>query len=379
MRTCKHSQWLELSQDDRSGLTLNVTPRLEVLVDELPFPAQQKPTLWLLVGHKSKAAALKALVPSVRTQDVGCSIHLHVDPLTTQQIDPQSVSSHPVFIVDGQLTTNKKAGATVHACHPTSRKHLQATNFQAHLSPSHFLCSHIILPFTDVVAVFLADYPDLDFVLHEVGTWIDAANGSSRTRQALPHLVLVSERDRKVTVDEFLRQLAQRVTKSWNTAFAKVIEVELESSQLSATSRHRVLKETLLNESDAVRNARRERRYLFSARHLQELIQHRYVQLELHGPLSFDFVRWSRRYHPVADDLTDHTTNLLSDYGAMNNVLTSAMPVMASALLMDHYLPDMHRESWSLCPAGVCANHDVQVLTLPKSSTRCIDEHVTRP
>ena len=203
------------------------------------------------------------------------------------------------------------------------------------------------------MTVFLADYPDLDFVLHEVGTWIDAAAGSSRPGQALPHLVLVSERGRKVTAEHFLRQLSQRVTKSWNTVFARVTEVELESSQLSATSRHRVLKETLLNESDVVRNARLERRYLFSARHLQELIQHRFVQLELHGPLSFDFVRWSRRYHPVADDLTDHLTNLLADYGAMNNVLTSAVSVMASALLMDHYLPDMHCES-RYCVDGVC-------------------------
>ena len=344
MRACKHPQWLELSQDDRSGLTLNVTPRLEVLVDELPFPTEQKPTLWLMIGRKSKAAALKALVPSIRSQDTAASFHLYVDPLTTRQVDVHEGTSHPVFIVDGQLSTNKSTGATVPACHPTSRKHLQISNPHMHFTPSHFLCSHIFLPFVDVVTIFLADYPHLDFVVREVGTWMDATNGSSRPRQALPHLLLVSERDQRVTTAHFLQQLRQVSTKPWVSVFAHITEIELESSELSANSRHRVLKETLLNVSDQVRQARLERAYLFSAYHLQELIQHRYGQLQLQGPLKFDFVQWSRRFHPVADHLTDHLTNLLMDYGALNNVLTSGMTIMASALLMDHYLPEMHRE-----------------------------------
>ena len=60
MRYCKHTQWLGLGAND-GDVFLQNTDRLHTLLEDLPDPDEQSPSLFVFIGNKYKAMAIKEL------------------------------------------------------------------------------------------------------------------------------------------------------------------------------------------------------------------------------------------------------------------------------------------------------------------------------
>lgn len=335
MRAYKHPQWLDAVSGDRGGLSLRSWPLFDLSVEELPQPARQTPILWLCLGRAHRRKAIKALVPSIRGRSFASmrGISLHTDPASIYESRP-----FPVFILQGDLLEDARECRarerdTVHHFLPTSDR-------TASLSPISFLCSQLLLPFVDVVALFLDDYPNIDAVAAQLAQWSQQGAPSSRPKATHPHLLVVSERASLTT--RFFDNLASQTDISLTSLFATIAVVPVnEAANLSPQARFRPLKEQLWHRSDDVRNARISSRYLFSARHLQELLHHRLEQLGSVEHQTFDFVLQARHHNTVGADLTTHLRTFLDTFDARRHV-EAAVTLMATALLLDHYVPGMH-------------------------------------
>src|SRR6201995_3071260 len=83
MRTCRHSQRLDLSNRGNE-ITLTQSDRAQTMLYSLPYFETQQPSLLMLIGNKSKSNALRELISvtgekrSIGKRGSG-EIHLHAD------------------------------------------------------------------------------------------------------------------------------------------------------------------------------------------------------------------------------------------------------------------------------------------------------------
>src|SRR5690349_4072621 len=124
MRYCKHTRWLGLAALN-GNVTLQSTDKLSTIVEDLPDPDDQSPSLFVFIGNKSKAMAIKELAktfsPPPRYVDDHCrgdelerlgqaklngrrghgEIHLHIHA-------PSTFSSRPVLLAEGDFSSVAK-------------------------------------------------------------------------------------------------------------------------------------------------------------------------------------------------------------------------------------------------------------------------------
>ena len=321
----------------RGEYVVSATPRLDVVVEDLQDPERQQPTLWLFLGGRAKAKALKCLVPSIvcpRLQRRG-GFRLHSDPEMTYRDRP-----NPWLVVEGDLIPHHVGHPPLGAHSSISRQHrIRADARTSTLPPASFICSQLFQPFVDVVVLFLSDYADQDAVARLLTAWTQRGDPSSRPVQTLPCLILVASDGEA----EASMPLVASLTRQSGRTFSRVEVMDLgKLDQLSSPAYHRPLKERILLRSDEVRAARRSCRHLFTARHLQEFLHYRLEHLD--ASERFDFVHWSRHHRPVSASVAKHVGNLVSHYRCVNTLQSGAVSVVASALLMDHYVHRMHRK-----------------------------------
>ena len=181
MRYCKHTQWLGLGAND-GDVFLQNTDRLHTLLEDLPDPDEQSPSLFVFIGNKSKAMAIKELAktfsppprygrdPSCQSQhdDESSSrgqanltgrraykeIHLHIHAL-------RAFSSRPILLAEGDLPNLDKLRRALVAekCHEASSRQLDSrTLITPTLSASaDKIYFRLLSPFTDVFCFFADD------------------------------------------------------------------------------------------------------------------------------------------------------------------------------------------------------------------------------
>ena len=181
MRYCKHTQWLGLGAND-GDVFLQNTDRLHTLLEDLPDPDEQSPSLFVFIGNKSKAMAIKELAktfsppprygrdPSCQSQhdDESSSrgqanltgrrahreIYLYIHALS-------AFSSRPVLLAKGDLSSlNKPRRAlATKKCYKTASRQLNSwTPTTLTLSESaNKIYFRLLSPFTDVFCFFADD------------------------------------------------------------------------------------------------------------------------------------------------------------------------------------------------------------------------------
>lgn len=104
--------------------------------------------------------------------------------------------------------------------------------------------------------------------------------------------------------------------------------------------------------TSTVRQRRQDAGLCFSVEHFNALFERAFESAAALTNQPFDPVRSARQDLPVSIELTDHLVNYMNQIPLARDLLSFASPVIASSLLLDHYVPDMHRESL-LGPAGI--------------------------
>lgn len=350
----QHPSWIHVA-GNVPDLSVLLSRRLDELTDQIPEPERRCPGLLILLGGRAKSTALNALLSaSSDPNHRGCNdIRLHL-------VASSIFSEGPVLVADGDLLESRRLDNLCGKPALRSWSKIKLPQLCSGPDPPtkadivNLVYSRLLHPFTNVVCVFLADFPKLDDVVHRLATWLDHGPASTLSQTTFPHLLLVTEtgeqRQSREIGETFSRLMAQETGKPTRACFSEISTVDLERGELSVRSRHRPLKERLYNLSDKVRLAREQERCLFSARHFAAFFPLAVRHLHTTSLEPFDFVRASRLHNPVSSTLSSHLTEFLKGYKAPSNVVVSATSIISSALLRDHYVPQMHRK---LPPLGV--------------------------
>ncbi|KFY80531.1 hypothetical protein V499_00606 [Pseudogymnoascus sp. VKM F-103] len=278
MRYCKHTQWLGLAVND-GDVVLQNTDRLQTLLDDLPNPDKQTPSLFVFIGNKSKAMAIKELAktfspppkyschPSKHNDEsswegqtrlngrrVHGEIHLHIHP-------PSVFSSRPVLLAEGDLPNLSKltSSLAIEKCHETDSRPLNASTLATPtLSESaDRIYFRLLSPFTDVFCFFADDIGKFKPIVQRLALWLDLGQPSTLPKSTRPKVLIVTERDDAHSNDEsdlvaFKRMLSNETTIDFSEQFSDIQILGLASRKknLSNKARHRELFERLLNFSD---------------------------------------------------------------------------------------------------------------------------------
>ena len=341
------ARWCNFPTTNVDEFNLVHTNRLETLFDELPRPDSQRPSLCLFLGGPAKSIAVKnQLTRSVKTTSRRrAEFYLHTDCGTT-------FSDRPRFIVEGDLIPHR-----YEAWSREDSWYLQTTSTTVTRRTENFkkldasavdiFCSHVLLPYLDVVCVFLDDYASTAAVVRRLACWTTVIAQNGPLRHVLPHLLFVtSQADRYLTWDEISACVVREGHDRLERTFSTLSMIDISPSRCTASSStsqtpRDILNSRLLRLSDDARNRRVQAGCWLTARHLGAMLT---SSLEHTSPKPVDLIELSRLHHRVSRDLTTHLSDFVSRFTSLSSLKVCGLSLVASSLLTDHYLPEMHRK-----------------------------------
>ncbi|KAH8587298.1 hypothetical protein B0O99DRAFT_527023 [Bisporella sp. PMI_857] len=401
MRYCKHTQWLGLAVND-GDVHLQNTDRLQTLLEDLPDPDEQSPSLLVFIGNRSKAMAIKELAKTFspppryghQTRLYGRrshgEIHLHIHATST-------FGSRPVLLAEGDLPSLDKSRALItEKCHEMASRPLNTgTLATPTLSGSaDNIYFKLLSPFTDVFCFFADDIGELELIVHRLALWLDMGQPSTLPKSTRPKVLVVIGRGEDVQGNDesdsraFRRMLSDETTIDVSEQFSdiRILSLSARDRSLSNKARHRKLFEHLLNFSDQVREAKVSTQTLFSAHHFAAFFHHALNHVAATSVEPFDFISASRIDRPIARNLCGHLTDFLHNIKTPEKLSQFAIPIIASSFLLDAYPLDMHFFSPSevfcslykeichrVCRTGVLAHEGSNYIILPSGFIRLLE------
>jgi hypothetical protein len=347
MKQCHHSFWLSLGLRG-NGTDLIVSTRVQNITEFIPNPNTQTPGLLVLVGNATKTLVLKEVFGVKRTRHFSvrrspAEIHLHLDPSSIFQ-------ERPLFIADGDLSKRISGKLSLERCHEIVRREIKKTRYGTGLRRlASSIYSELLSPLTDVFCFFCDDLGGFKQVASQLATWLEHGNLTGLAIR--PRVVLVTAnipvgvKSEKKARAEFLTMLRRETS---NDLFDLVSAIDVialfPSGSISVDARHRLLKERLLDSLDRSQKTRRDARMLFSATHFASLLESAYEHFASCRQTPFNFIKASRAFNPIAENLAEHLSNFLSQVSSLEMLTKFAAPSIASSFLLDNYPPDAHRK-----------------------------------
>lgn len=350
--SCNHTSWIRLSKRDYE-ISLQVTDRPVRLLNDVYSIDNATPSLVLLVGNQHKASALKTLGIDHRNPQ-GYRKHGDVH-LSLVQPERLQMSTQPILLAECDVPKNNRLLPSCQRprCHEVVEQVLPANwtrTRQAKASHIANLVYHrLILPFIDALCLFVDDLGGLQDVARMLGAWLD--QGEPSTSQALPSLILVSHDDLGSEALTCLEDLVQSETSvSLYSRYQHISFITLSSWwHFRRSTKHRQwhwdsFREALETSLQHAREVRSAESLLFSATHFLSFLDCA-AQGILARPTVFDFVQASRRHNPVNANLQTHLAEFLKGVQTVEALKTFAIPLLASAMILDHFPPGMHSQS----------------------------------
>ena len=334
--------WLQLAGKD--DFQLHYNNRTTSVVQELPDPSYQKPSLHFFLGRERKDAAVRDIF-TMNRQDGrprNGSVSLHLDRTT-------SAMEFPLLFADGD-----PLAAVPRRIDPLIGHESQSIPFtlpRHHpVLPLLLLYGRVLFTFCDTITIFADDYGGIDPVLRMISDWVIMGNSSSLPAPVRPRILIVASdaSDTAPTYDvleiEALRHgLHQLDPQSRTNAFSSILLLSLSPARFSSGAQHQRIRSVLGEEMDKIRALRAQYRALFSATHLSSFFHHALASIARDGARIFDFVKTSRCWNPVGQDYSQHLSEFLT-LGLSNFISHPSLATyLASSMLMDAYPPKMHR------------------------------------
>lgn len=321
MRRIRSGRWLDVATVGASGYAVLESACLKYLVEGLPNPDNQYPQLWAFLGSAQKKEHLRDLFPgSASTRADSGTIRLRGDEAT-------EASDTPILFADGDpWNASVLPGSTLSR---GDRRY----DFEYHVGgPTeviHGLYSRVLFLFADVVCIFAEDVPR--------GTDLTALTkhcpADGLPIWARPHLIIV-------TCGSCPTWCATGGSALRSEAFSAVTILPSKSTQGD-------LKELLANCSREVRQLRMQVIGHLSGVQLQGFLRSAIACLATTHNYTYNFVRASRT-QGIPVDLGDSISDFYRRCMDIKLPDLDAARFIASALMMDHYSPEMPCEFFSL-------------------------------
>ncbi|KID94906.1 patatin-like phospholipase, partial [Metarhizium majus ARSEF 297] len=217
---CSHTSWLRLS-DKNHEISLQVSDRPKRLLAAVASKRSKSSSLVLLIGNHQKAEAIRKLGIAYRSesgQRGHADIHLF--------IAPKDRFSSPTIVADGDLPIHNRAQSRSppSRCHEMTHSSLSSSDGGRQKTSQHaeMVYHRLLLPFADVVCLFLDDLGGVNLAARKLAAWLNYGRASSGS--VLPWLLLVAEdgRGENNIIAEFERGVRDETSISLLTRFQGV-------------------------------------------------------------------------------------------------------------------------------------------------------------
>jgi hypothetical protein len=203
------------------------------------------------------------------------------------------------------------------------------------------LYRRLLLPFVDVVCLFVEDIGGIYRAVAQLKSW--TVKGPLSMSAVRPHLMLITRRGKMRDVRSFLNSAFENDIGTLSDFFQHIHVVTFaygarrwEKKQL-LTLRRKIFRTIRL-----VQNERRKFSFLFSASHTVEFLN--IASRSAFSPGPFDFIGSSRLINPVPTDLVSHLTKFFSCFERLDRQDHHAISLVTSSIILDQYPPGMHRK-----------------------------------
>ncbi|KAL3459620.1 patatin-like phospholipase [Aspergillus heterothallicus] len=328
------NSWLEV-HSCQNGVLVQDYGQLDRVISDLPQSDQQYPTLSVFLGGRKKDRLMQAIFPhnNIRRTRSRASVGLRCETTSAE-------TNEPWFFADGDMsvsTRNEPAqilpGTKLIPCGPTSAE-----------SALQKVYSRLLFPFANLICVFALNFQDLVSVAQYLVDLNVAASPPRLPLAARPKVIVVLEDDGSMEpvraeheVCQFYRLVRQGQSRL-QESFSSVELVRL-NQNLPETIQHERLRSSLRDQQMAMQEVRRAHWCHFSAQHLRGLFN---SALRSFGTDShLNLVEATRTDFPVSVGLYHHIAHFL-DIGLRDGCSLGTLAItLASAFLMDHYVPGM--------------------------------------
>lgn len=331
--------WLDIGILEDSRLAVLDSGRLQRVVAELSDPANQYPSLRAFLGGKAKSHALQQLYPlnNIKRHVSEAQIKLRYNVASLD-------SREPILLADGDIPHLEKFSPT---------KRLQAgvgipVSWDNYSAGKMLLAlwSRVIFIFADMICIFIDDTSTLEKVVQFLVNCLQLGSASPFPQSLLPRVIFIygnvmhrEETDMPDT-DLLYCKIQNSGHHDLSGLFSGITFIYLQDD-LSDTARFQRIRAVIAEQADAISFIRQEYQARPNGAHFTALFQLalRHTLHDIANP--FDVMNATRKDRPVNPCAESHLAHYLEIGNRAQLQLRELAPSIASALFMDHYVPEM--------------------------------------
>lgn len=342
MANCEHIAWLQTA--NTKELHFRDGGRMKQVIQEMPNPIAQYPSLIFFVGQKAKNIALRELFPYNNIK------RGHRDGFANLRTDNATIhSDQPIWFADSDPLLQSTPGSGAAVCHE-SKTHPVRWKPSSEHSMFDIVHARLFFLFTDVICIFADDFNGLEGIAERLVAWAAIGSASDLSGLTRPRVIVVTSADSSspthniLETEDFLFNLRRHSHQTILSSFSSITLFYLPGDHLSQLAQHRGLRENILKQAEEMRGIRSSSQTLFSAVHLHHLYKKAMLHTTETITQQFNFLLAAHGVNKLSMDLKDHLLTFL-ELGARFKLPYDALAShIASSLLMDAYPPDMHSE-----------------------------------
>ncbi|PCG89822.1 Patatin/Phospholipase A2-related [Penicillium occitanis (nom. inval.)] len=322
------SIWLEVKALE-NGAELQVTDRLQDLLESLPDPARYFPSLTLLLDSDDDSFASKVPYGS-RAHHSSRGMSLHID--TTTPVEDQV----HLYADTGAGTRQQRSQGS------SDPRTVWPVSSAARSTSSDLVYARLLRPFTDVVCFVLDDIQE---AMPRIRVWMDT-HARTVPPGINPMLVLIVRCS--LPSKRFERRVRRMIINHFEPGEILKSFTDL---QILSVSPKRAIRDVVRSMMVLERlkfwaaqiQARRARVNLrFSAIHFAQFFQSACAHLSNSQNDPLNLIRLSRERNPVLKTHPDQMRRLLDHIRHTDDLHDMAIPLIGSTLLLNAYREDMH-------------------------------------
>jgi hypothetical protein len=359
--------WLDLSGDP-DDLSIDEHHQSYDVFRQFCAP-KQNPQMVMLIGDGSKTRAIRYLEPSLGDSGNHKKICLHLLRNNTEAHSPILLADcelHNSLNLTAPTESRTIVGAEQHAL--LWSRNARPDEFDLS-TLAHLIYLRMLSPFATVICYFADDLGGTRAVAKILASWIAGSSDgpSDLPASTYPRVVIFKSDDRasfneeRATLD-FVEELAvetntQRLNGQPDETLAAQLRQRfgglhvLSLPKLAPTGDQLDLQidswdavlERILKSSQRIHGRRRKAQAAFSADHFKAFLHLSCRHFARDAVLPFSFIEASRFANPVPRDFSYHISSFLEGIKP-HLVKPFATPLIASALTLDSFPPEMHRK-----------------------------------
>jgi len=172
MKRCDHAYWLSLCFQGKETCLL-VSDRLSNIINHIPNPDIQRPSLFVLISNTAKSVALQEIFDVKRsrwftTKRSADEIHLHIDPFST-------FHGRSLLVADGYFPSKSlRSKIFTDKYHKITRRTIRRSSEDFSLDQiANGIYLQLLFPFVDIFCFFADDLDNFKQIVCYLAVWLE--------------------------------------------------------------------------------------------------------------------------------------------------------------------------------------------------------------